>query len=419
MTDFAGVLTGNVTGTTSGSLAIGTGGGATYSVQAKRIGDEAIVKYSIRVGTSGASDVVGAYLFPFPTGITPATFSVNETLGYGDVTVQATINPAARLICKAFGTGFIADVNDGLLLSGGGVLFTNANVTSMTIRYKVQGWSSNVQMSDSADTRVVDFIGAQSSQAVTANVTNIAFTTVKDSHGVWTGSTYVVIVPGDYVVNSSWLTSGTAAGAVYKDAAFFAYLGTGGAAQALAGSALVPCVAGTVLSVRSTGSVTVTSGAIGIYRLSGPSAIAATETVAFSAYNNANVDLSPEDNTLIPFINISVNTHNVLQFGDRVVFPIAGTYNINAEVAAEPTIGGVNPRQYYVVSFKKNNSESGLPPNRPIYWMDGTTQKSLWRINTIIKVKAGDFFEIYASLDQNSDGMLFWLNNINISKVGM
>lgn len=410
VTDFVAVSTGNVVGTTSGSLAIGTGGGAIYSVQAKRIGDEAHVKYVIRVGTSGASDVVGAYQFPFPTGMTPATFNLNETIGYGDVTVVGTVNPAARLICKNYSTGFVVDVSDGGLLSAGGVLFTNANVVNMTIRYKVQGWSSNVQMSDSADTRVVDFIGAQSSQAVTANVTNIAFTTTKDSHGLWTGSTYVVGIPGDYNVNSSWSTLLSATGGIYKNGSLFSFLSTAGAATVLAGAAVVPCIAGDIISVRSSVSTTVSSGALGIFKISGPSAIAAIETVAASYWLSANFTSS----ATIPvnFDSREYDTHGAVTTSAtawKFTAPASGLFLITGFLQQVSAAAGS-----LAITLYKNGSAYKI-----FALQNGTITGSNATLN--LRLIAGDYIDIRSSVSQAYIGgslATAYTGHVEITRVG-
>lgn len=144
-TDWKSVSTGNITGSGGGTLAIGTGGGALYAVEMKQIGDEALIKYTIRIGTSGTSDVAGTYLFPLPTGISINTsgYSNYNFIGNGDISVVATANPVSRLTLKFYSaTSFIADVGDTALLSGGGALYSNANIVSMIVRVKVAGWSS-------------------------------------------------------------------------------------------------------------------------------------------------------------------------------------------------------------------------------------------------------------------------------------
>lgn len=59
-------------------------------------------------------------------------------------------------------------------------------------------------------TEVVSFRGyIASNQALTADTTNLPLTVIKDSHGVWTGSTYPAPYAGDYMVCASIINSAT------------------------------------------------------------------------------------------------------------------------------------------------------------------------------------------------------------------
>jgi hypothetical protein len=145
MTDFQPATLAATVGSTSGTLAVGTGGGALYQAKYKKIGDEAHVLYQIRIGTVGATDVVGTYKFPFPTGLSPiASLNVYDVIGYGDITSTGTASPLARLVAKWFtGNYFIVDNSDTTTLANAGALFNNTNTVSIMIRYQVSGWTGN------------------------------------------------------------------------------------------------------------------------------------------------------------------------------------------------------------------------------------------------------------------------------------
>lgn len=174
---------------------------------------------------------------------------------------------------------------------------SNAINVIMHFTVPITGWSSNVAMSSDTDTRVVSFSGINgSSQSVTTDVTNIAVTTIKDSHGAWNGTQYTVPVPGDYVVNLSSSDSGAGSVGfdVYKNAVMSTrvlYTTTAGRGS---GSCLVTNLkAGDVLSVRSGATTTLqTSTRIDIYRLSGPAVVAASEKVYLQYTSNAGTALT-------------------------------------------------------------------------------------------------------------------------------
>lgn len=164
------------------------------------------------------------------------------------------------------------------------ITFAATDEIKIAVKVPILGWSSNVLMSDSADTRGVAFFGAKgSTQAVTANVTDITLTAVKDSHGAWSGSALLVKVPGDYIVNIVLGDNGSTTQnfEVYKNGSQIRRgpISVGGVVAT--GSVLVPDVeAGDTLSVRSSASTTIAAtGGVDIYRLSGPAQIAASEEV--------------------------------------------------------------------------------------------------------------------------------------------
>jgi len=147
ITDWSATATPSITGTTSGTLAVGTGGGAEYTIDQRQVGDSVELRYAIRIGTSGAVDVVGSYNFLLPASITVDTAEIKfgEVIGYGNIVSTASGATVQRLIVHSTGsTGFRVGNADGSVLAAGGALFNNANVTSLFISAEVVGWSSGV-----------------------------------------------------------------------------------------------------------------------------------------------------------------------------------------------------------------------------------------------------------------------------------
>ena len=139
----------NIVGTSSGTLNVGTGGSAEQTMEWARKGQEIIMRYKIKVGTAGTTDVVGGYVLPFPTNI-PAFNHVNyDTVGYGDITIVASAGPAARLTGKIFSSGILLDRSDAAILSGGdAILFTNANSMTVFVRARITTWNTNQAIKD-------------------------------------------------------------------------------------------------------------------------------------------------------------------------------------------------------------------------------------------------------------------------------
>jgi hypothetical protein len=251
----------------------------------------------------------------------------NTATNYGGTVMYSTV------------TGYLYLVRDGGTLvdtsANNPITFANNDRIQFTVDpvLVVSGWSSNVQMSNDTDTRVVSFVGSSaSSQAVTANTTNTIATTVSDSHGAWTGSTYIVPVSGDYVVSGAVISNASAqAQFVYRNGSVFA---NGGFSSAAAGGVssgailVTGCKAGDVLSIRSTTSVTLNQVNIAVYRLSGPSQIAASEFVGISA-NTATTSISSTTPATVIFTSEDYDTHGCYNNSTgEFTAPIDGYYLI-------------------------------------------------------------------------------------------
>jgi hypothetical protein len=195
----------------------------------------------------------------------------------------------------------------------------------------VSGWSSNVQVSSDADTRVVSFQGAKSgTQAVTANVTDITVVSAKDSHSGWSGSAYTVPVPGDYVLSAAFANNAAATINVmaYKTGTLVGPIGSGTASTYGGGSIIIPnCKAGDTISVRADSTITVFgTGQISISRLSGPAQIAASEKVYLLYTNNGGTALTA-DTTNIDWTTKVVDSHGAWGVSNTTfTAPRAGFY---------------------------------------------------------------------------------------------
>lgn len=194
--------------------------------------------------------------------------------------------------------------------------FGNTDYVSITFKAPVLGWSSSVQVSSDADTRVVDFYGTKGNQAVTADVTDLTFTSVKDTHGAWGGSSYTVKVPGDYVV-SAGLTDSAANSyyfRVYVNGSLYQnnYLsGTIGGRMVPGSLTVVNVKAGDTISIRADATQTVGGyGQVAIHRIAGPSQIAASEKVYFSAYRSGSTQsVSSSSVTTVVFNGKESDSH--------------------------------------------------------------------------------------------------------------
>lgn len=286
-------------------------------------------------------------------------------------------------------------------------VISSGATTSVYFELPIAGWSSSVQTSDSADTRVVDFVGTVTAQTLTANTTNLALTSVKDSHGVWSTNQFTVPVAGDYVITGTVSTSSTLAFSLeaYVGGSSVCALGANQTTTAsritLAG--LLPNLqAGQVITIRANQTVTINTPAVdrvSIFRLSGPSAIAATETVAASYWCSANTTASTT--TPINFDSREYDTHIAVTTGASWKFtvPISGTYSVSVYL-----YGGGSVTEYPLY-------KNGVAYKSMIYQAAGVITSG----TVMLKLNAGDYIDIRPSASRTITGAV--LSNVYASYI--
>jgi hypothetical protein len=353
------------------SASFGTVTGINMSWQ--REGDSLFVSGTFIPGTLTSATAV----MSLPAGLSINTaklsgVTTNQMVGYGSIALTIVgaskdavvlVSPSTSLTNVYFSLNDYQSGNNALAPQSATGVFYSSTLTSISFRIPIQGWSSNVQMSNDTDTRVVDFVGSVGSgpaQVLTSNVTNVSVTTVKDSHGAWTGSTYVVPVSGDYVVAGSLATSAASQTPnIFKNATQVANASLGAAFSANflgSGAIIIPnCVAGDILSIRSSSNGTVNQAYISINRLSGPSVIAATETVAAFGQNTAGQSIPNATVTTIQTPTIRDDSHGALSTSGTYTVPVSGRYFVS--VSINFSSNGTGARQVFVY---KNGAVTGI-----------------------------------------------------------
>jgi hypothetical protein len=248
--------------------------------------------------------------------------------------ISALIEPSVSYITM----GNQASTVGGLSKQNGNALFGASVTVSLLLKIPIQGWSSSQIMSSDASSRTVIFSGyVASNQALTANVTNLPLTSSKDSHAAWTGSTYVVPVPGDYQIAATLLANATGGTMqAYVNAAAVKQMMTINTTEYVSSAiTLENLKAGDIVSFRSNATQTVagvSTAFVSISRISGPSQIAASESVS-ALYTGA-----PPTGTLngslnnVTFGTKVKDSHNAMS-GATYTVPVSGTYSISATVA--------------------------------------------------------------------------------------
>lgn len=387
----------------------------------------------------------GAYLFgegTFTAGTTTAT-QAQITMGYGganaNVTSLSTISASLVVVGKWSSSttnqqgvvlagpsrnylvlGLESSATNGLASINGSAI-TTGSVISFNFRCPIQGWSSSVQMSEQTDTRIVLAKYRFTSAKTSAPASPINFNTlVSDTHNaVTTGASwkFTAPIPGKYFITVVHSAAGTTVTSyLYKNgsqsdqlftSAFTANNGT------MNGTAQIDLVAGDYIDVRLDSSVSINTGHIIISRISGPTAIAATESVNV-AYGSTAGSTIGTSYTLQTFTASEIDTHGCWNGTDTFTAQIPGQYSIGAGILTAAVT--LTTSQSVTIAVYKNGV---LYRNLDRKNGTGASNSYLLNGNDLIRLKAGETLQIYAvgsvATSQSTSG---GYNKVTITRVG-
>ena len=324
----------------------------------------------------------------------------------------------------------VIDNNGSAVLQGSAL--GNLDWIRLNFIVPILGWSSNVEVSSSTDTRVVAATYVNSGGKSIPNNTQTTIDTnwIKstDTHNAFSNGVFTCPVAGNYVVGARFLLNSAlnAQGALFNITAVQAgsatntinigtysslaatawYVGTSGAGH------IFSCQAGDTITIQCY--QTLTAGgrtlhtdsaynSISISRLSGPSAIAASETVAAVFSSAAGNSISHNVITFLDFPTQLVNTHGaVVGAGSgnnttytntwRFVAPIGGLYNVSTTVTILQSSGVTTNLECLSIILKNGNTQ--VHGSRIV--MPTTSGGSPYgsSVSSIVRLSAGDAISI-------------------------
>jgi hypothetical protein len=325
-----------------------------YSSSAKyrRVGDSMEINGIITFSSTSAAFT--GIVVSVPSGFTiDSNKAISVRYGSGTVldagvalypleVIQNTTTTVTLYIENVAGT-YGTDVN---ITNTAPITFNTNDSISFIFTVPITGWSSNVVMSSDTATNVVACVLSGTSTSVTSSGVTITPTTiVNDTNGSFSGSTYTVPVSGYYQIEAYLAganvaqTSGNGFQVGYKKNAGAAVVF--GAQSLTANVTTIMSASGSKVALFNAGD-TITFYAIatttqtptdfqaGIFRLSGPAVVAASDTVALSYVNTAGTSLT-SGTTKIPFATNYFDTHGAWN-GTTFTAPISGTYSFQIQL---------------------------------------------------------------------------------------
>jgi len=414
------------------------GSGAVKSARWRRVGDSMQLSFTYSQTAAGSAGS-GTYLFPLPSGFsvdttkaTVASTTIGTTatnLGIGWLSTTTSSNTSTA------GVGGIYAYNStNLVITGPSTAAGTLNPVSSTyialsntnIYYSINaiipisGWSSSVQTSDQTDTRVVAAqYTSNGNQSLTGDVTNITFSTLNyDTHGAWNGTTFTAPVSGYYQFQGMVFTGSVNIDLwLWKNGVktFIATQNRGVTTSIHGFSGSLFLNSADTVTLKSDTNATLSASTsnhyININRLSGPSAIAASETVAASYWLSSNQSLTG-GTTTINFDSKEFDSHGAVTTGSnwRFIAPIQGTYLVTA------ILNQASGAATYAHIYKNGTIYKGIG----VY--GNTSAATLIGGGTPIRLNAGDYIELRCSVSMTLQGGVLGAtsvsSNISITRVG-
>lgn len=348
----------------------GTVTGASFTW--RRVGSSAEIRGVFTTGTTVAAEA----RISLPSGLTSASNlpTLSKVGDMGNSVAEAAsfqVNIEPSITYLTMGKQSAGSVG---FTKGNGNSWSSSTAYSLVASVPIQGWSSSVQMSDQTDTRVVaaSYYGHNSTSFADNTYTTIQFNTkLEDTHSMYSAGTTTIKVAGIYEINAAaaFVIGGYGANNIFNlrvrvngstdyllDRLIYT---TSVQPNVTKGSIRLPLKVGdtVVIQVMKTNfgansgfDADLTQTRMSIVRVSGPSAIAATETVACSYSLTGTQSAAHNVVTTVVFNNKIFDTHGALNTSTGIfTAPISGKYRVSGRVRA--TIGtGVSYTQQAIIT---------------------------------------------------------------------
>jgi len=409
-----------------------TVGNGTVTSRYAKVGDVAKIKYQLVAGSTTSIGGLAQFQSALPPGVAVDTSKLSTqnfaVIGKGHFyDTSASTHFTGNVRFDSGGQIYLAIQGLNVVTTGVPVTMATGDTIDLDFEIPVLGWSSNVQLSNSAGNSQSVFVGYKTStQAVTANVTDLAYTAQKDSSGSWNGTQLVAREPGDYFLSVGGSSSANTTIKVYVNGVVYKELTDFNATFNTSASVIVYGVlAGQTISLRSSASVNINAGGanatstLTIYKLANPQTIAASDSVSIRYTQSSGQSIPDNTVTVVTFGNKVWDSHGAYNPATGIfTAPMPGEYEINSSITFSSSAWPIN--KYAVLFARKNSSVYAVSPDH-ITQVAQTMYYYPVPIKTKVKLLAGETLDIAAQHNRGAATSIyaFSQNNwIEISRTG-
>lgn len=399
----------------------------TYAGRWRRVGDS--MEAQVYVLLTGAP--TGDFTVNLPSGYAidtaklPVATDGRDSIGIanaGDVGVGSHVG--ITTYATSTSVSVFGDDGSGRFTATSPFTFGSTDFVSIEFKVPILGWSSSVEVSSSADTRVVIAQGTGDPASAGAGAPIIFPTVGYDTHGSYNTTTgrFTAPVPGFYKVYGQ-INSASAGNTltIYVDAVSGIAAGTTDSNGECSFIGTVRANAGQLIDLRPGGTLDANSSStIHFERISGPSQIAASETTSASYETSAGQSIPDTTVTIVNFGTPVDDSHGSVTTGAAWKFtaPSSGRYQISASVMFSATTTWADGESATLNIWKSGVVQRSI--GRDDYGSISSIFKRLSG-STYLRLNAGEYLDLRltqvsgAALTLHTDPLHCW---VSIIKVG-
>lgn len=341
------------------------------SFRSRRVGDSLEVMGTATTGTTTATQAQMTLGFNGVNGnvvVDSSKVSSLTPLGFAENSYASTTQFAWRVIAPSSSVNYVnfaaqtSTTSNLTAINGNG--FASSQTIAFHFKVPIVGWSSNLQLSSDTDSRVCAFYGNSGTASLSSSYSDVTLTTVKDTHGAFSTTTYTIPISGYYKFTADARMSSS--GAITATNAIGLQLTKNGSATKTRDDVFLTTSAQWVnlahedyfnagdtikLQAKNANASPIFSVAPSLYveRLSGPAVVAASESVVVSYRNTSAQSIPNNATTTVTGWTKVKDSHNAFTTSGVFTAPVSGCYRASLRVSIAPTVANTGSLSAYII----------------------------------------------------------------------